>query len=59
MMQERVILTDAILSDQEQDHYTVRMGKETLVGQVSLQSLWSKDLKESQANGPARILQVR
>ncbi|KTG05735.1 hypothetical protein cypCar_00029769 [Cyprinus carpio] len=55
MMQERMILADAIISDQEQDHYSVRMAKETL---KSLQSLRSKDLKETQANEPARILQV-
>lgn len=39
MMRDQVILADAMLSDQDQDHYTVRMGKETLVGHASLQSL--------------------
>lgn len=39
MMRDQVILADAMLSDQDQDHYTVRMGKETRVGHVSLQSL--------------------
>lgn len=56
MMRDQVILAEAMLSDQEQDPYTVRMGKETLVGYLSLQSLQSKDLKDTQAK---RILQVR
>jgi len=59
MMRNQVILAEAMLSDQEQDHYTVRKGKETLVGYVFLQSLLSKDLKDTQAHGPKRILQVR
>jgi len=58
-MRNQVILAEAMLSDQEQDHYTVRKGKETLVGYVFLQSLLSKDLKDTQAHGPKRILQVR